>query len=314
VIDTLRSAAEHGAKVFNYAMMAKSQRDADGWLCDVQDRLTNDIFRIRARVVVNATGAWADLLPASRVPLRLTKGAHLVIDRTRLPINDAIVMTDENRILFAIPWGKRVILGTTDTDYDGDRDAPICDRADAEYILRITNASFPTAALTFAAIKSTWAGLRPLIDGGKSGAPSDISRKHLIEMTEPGWIDVAGGKLTTYRLMAEQTVDRILSHLNLDARPCATATTPLLAPFSGVVPPDVTRDAVEHFCSNEWAVHLDDVMTRRTSWRHYVDDLDAVAEQVSRWMSEILDWDGSNRQEEIASFRSLLHDRLEASS
>ena len=149
VIDTLRSAANNGAKVFNYAALMEGRPSADGWTCQVQDKLSDQISQINARVVVNATGAWADLLPASRVPLRLTKGSHLVIDRARLPINDAIVLADGKRILFAIPWGVRVILGTTDTDYQGDRDSPVCDRADAEYILRIANLNFPSAAPDF---------------------------------------------------------------------------------------------------------------------------------------------------------------------
>jgi glycerol-3-phosphate dehydrogenase len=336
VLDTLRSAAQHGAKVFNYASLIKSQLFADGWTCHVQDQLVKrNIARIKARVVVNATGAWADLLPASRVPLRLTKGVHLVIDHARLPIDDAVVMADGKRILFAIPWGRRVILGTTDTDFQGDRDHPTVDPQDIEYILRITIATFPAIKLARADIRSTWAGLRPLIDGGQSGAPSDISRKHLIEMPEPGWIDVAGGKLTTYRLMAEQTVDRIVSYLKIPAPACATAKTPLLAcsPFSGracearpaghawqarplnenappapttftgILPPEVSRDAVEHFCRHEWASHLADIMLRRTSWQHYLDDPDTVAEQISHWMAKALEWDPPRREEELARYR-----------
>ena len=332
VIDTLRSAANNGAKVFNYAALMEGRPSADRWTCQIQDKLSDQISQIDASVVVNATGAWADLLPASRVPLRLTKGSHLVIDRKRLPINDAIVMADGKRILFAIPWGVRVILGTTDTDYQGDRDAPVCDRADAEYILRIANLNFPSAALTFADIKSTWAGLRPLIDGKKSGAPSDISRRHLIEMTEPGWFDVAGGKLTTYRLMAEQTVDRIVTHLKIDAPQSSTATTPLIQPFSrvacdptsaahgshatrlkgsapsfrGITPPEVAREAVEHFCRKEWALCLDDVMIRRTSWQHYVDDPDAVAGRVSQWMAEVLAWAPGARDDERTRYLGTL--------
>jgi glycerol-3-phosphate dehydrogenase len=308
VLDTLRSAAHHGAKVFNYAQLLQSDRSSHRWTCQIQDQLSRQIVRVTARGVVNATGAWANLLPQSRVPLRLTKGVHLVIDHARLPIADAIVMADGKRILFAIPWGRRVILGTTDTDYQGDRDTPTPDPADIDYILRVANDNFPGLKLTPADIKSTWAGLRPLIDGGESGAPSDISRRHLIEMPQPGWIDVAGGKLTTYRLMAEQTVDRIVSHLQINAAPCTTATSPLIDSigFSGILPPDVTQEAVEHFCREEWAVQLSDVMLRRTGWQHYVDDAETVAEQVCAWMAAALNWPASQRD---AQLRVYLQDK-----
>jgi len=201
------------------------------------------------------------------------------------------VTAEGPRILFAIPWGERTILGTTDTDYAGDLDSPGVDASDVRYILDVANRTFPAAGLTPADVTSTWAGLRPLI-ADPSGRPSDISRAHQIHMTEPGWLDVAGGKLTTYRLMAEQAVDRVVDFLKFRAAPCATATEPLLptagdARFSGVVPPDVSREAVEHYCRHEWAVHLDDVMIRRSGWRHYVDDPAAVERRVLGWMEEI---------------------------
>ena len=126
-------------------------------------------------------------------------------------------------------------------------------------------------------------------------------------MTEPGWFDVAGGKLTTYRLMAEQTVDQIVRHANLSARPCTTATTPLLADaatFSGILPPKVSKEAVEHFCNEEWAIHLSDVMIRRTSWRHYHRNHMQIAEQVAGWMAENLAWDQETAQNELTMYRS----------
>jgi glycerol-3-phosphate dehydrogenase len=125
-------------------------------------------------------------------------------------------------------------------------------------------------------------------------------------MPHPGWFDVAGGKLTTYRLMAEQTIDRIIDFANLKAASCATATTPLLPeserPFSGIVPPAVTREPVEHFCRNEWAIHLSDIMIRRTSWRYYHRDHLPIAQQVAAWMREMLDWSLDRMNEELASY------------
>jgi len=311
VLDTLRSASDHGAILCNYAPLRATERSTDGtWRCKVHDTLGDARLDVTAKCVVNAAGAWADTFAASRVKLRLTKGVHLVIDRSRLPINDAVVMAEGTRILFAIPWGERVILGTTDTDYDGPVDAPTCDAADVRYILGVTNATFPAAKLTPTDVISSWAGLRPLIASGNddTGKPSDVSRAHDISMTEPGWFDVAGGKLTTYRLMAEQTIDRVVERISASVKRCATAHTPLVTNgavrFSGILPPAVSREPVEHFCRGEWAARLDDVMIRRTSWHYYHRDREAIAERVARWMAELLGWDDAKLDEELRHYRT----------
>ncbi|HEV2292518.1 MAG TPA: glycerol-3-phosphate dehydrogenase/oxidase [Tepidisphaeraceae bacterium] len=320
VLDTIRSAAAAGAMVANYTALESATAHGDTWRCRVSDKLqwhgrhahatgAGQLTELRARVVVNATGAWAASLAASGVALRLTKGVHLVIDRSRLNVPDAVVMAEGSRILFAIPWGQRVILGTTDTDYDGPIDTPTCDDSDIRYVLGVANATFPTAHLEPHDVISSWAGLRPLIAGGSNarGKPSDLSRRHQIRMTQPGWLDVAGGKLTTYRLMAEQTVDEVVAYTKRPAARCTTHNTPLLSnghdpAYSGILPPEVSRAAVEHYCRNEWAMTLSDVMIRRTSWRYYQHDHLAVAAQVAGWMAELLDWDEPRRQRELAVY------------
>src|SRR6266576_2402164 len=274
VLDTLRSAARSGATVVNYCRFknanratwerrrpagefqtidlrdapAGRQRSQDEiWECELEDRLTQKTFTIGAHTVVNATGPWADGLPHSHVKLRITKGIHLVVARSKVPVPDTVVMTEGKRILFAIPWGERTILGTTDTDYNGPLDHVTADAADIRYVLQVTNQFFPNAKLSDGDVISTWAGLRPLI-ANPDGTPSDISRSHEIRNPEPGWWDVAGGKLTTYRLMAEQTVDQIvkslneLNGLNRGLTACRTADEPLLPQnevtgVSGILPP-----------------------------------------------------------------------------
>ena len=315
-LDTLRSAAKHGAAILNYHRFKKATR-GEFWDCKIEDRRGGQEFNVRARAVVNATGPWADGLPHSQVKLRVTKGVHLVVDRVRVPVPETVVMTEGKRILFAIPWGERTILGTTDTDYAGSLDDVTADAADIQYVLQITNQFFPKAGLTTADVINTWAGLRPLI-ADPSGKPSDISRSHEIHSPEPGWWDVAGGKLTTYRLMAEQTVDRIVKglrksrDLNGSLQPCRTADEPLLAPaetagVSGILPPEFSRRAVEHFCGNEWAVHLDDVMVRRTSWHYYHRDAAEKAGRVADWMGELLNWTDEQRNRELDDYRSRLN-------
>ena len=312
VIDTLRSASTHGATVLNYVALesAKPASRGGGWECALLERSSGQSSTLTARAIVNAAGPWADKLPASHIKLRLSKGVHLVVARERLNVPEAVVMTDGKRILFAIPWGQRVILGTTDTDYDAaELENPACDASDVDYILKITNRAFPDAHLSSVDVIGTWTGLRPLI-ANPNGSPSDISREHEIHMPQPGWFDVAGGKLTTYRLMAEQTVDRIVKHLDLKAKDCTTEHEPLLpadeTAFSRVVPPAVSRDAVEHYCRAEWAVHLDDVMVRRSSWQHYHADSDAIARQVCEWMAASLNWTPEQAAAELQRYESLV--------
>lgn len=308
VLDTLRSAARHGATVANYTHLEDASPDGDRWLCRARDVLSGRDYPIAARSVVHAAGPWAEKLPQSSIRLRLTKGVHLVIDRERLPLSDAVVVTEAERILFALPWGERVILGTTDTDYNGVIEEVRAETSDLEYILGVVNRGFPSAKLTEADVISHWAGLRPLIAAKHASGPSDISRAHLIRSPQAGWLDVAGGKLTTYRRIAEQVVDRVVRHLGRKAKPCRTALEPLLdanavEEGSGILPPEVGPDVVEHACRGEWAVHLDDVMLRRTSWHYYHGRADEIALEAADWMADVLGWDHAQREAELARYR-----------
>ncbi|MGQ9574207.1 MAG: glycerol-3-phosphate dehydrogenase/oxidase [Thermoguttaceae bacterium] len=310
VLDTLRSAARHGAVVANYTRLEDAQPQAGRWRCRLCDLIGQRWLEIETRTVVNAAGPWAQTLPHAAVRLRLTKGVHLVIDRGRLPVPAAVVMTDGRRILFAIPWQRRVILGTTDTDYEGAPEGVQTEAADAAYILEVTNRHFPAARLSLPDVRASWAGLRPLI-AQRGGRPSDISRAHQIRMPKPGWFDVAGGKLTTYRLIAEQVVDRLVRYLGLRAAPCRTAQQPLLEPeavrgTSSIVPPEPTPELVAHFCREEWAVHLEDIMLRRTAWHYYCEDRQELAGRVARWMSPLLGWDAQRIRAEQAQYRQAL--------
>jgi glycerol-3-phosphate dehydrogenase len=306
VIDTLRSAARNKAVIVNHLKFIDAQRFGQEWVCQLRDAAKGAEFEIRTRVIVNAAGPWSDRLPHSHTKLRLTKGVHLVVDRTRLPVPEAVVMSQGERIMFAIPWGERVILGTTDTDYDGDIANPTCDAADVAEILAVVNEVFPDTALTMGDVISTWSGLRPLV-ADPHGNPSDISRRHKIEMSNPGWWDVTGGKLTTYRLMGEETVDQIAHHLDRHLEPCRTAELPLLTTDEsvtaiGVVPPEVNEKFVRQACRHEWAEHLDDVMIRRTSWRYYHRDHEQIAKQVANWMASELGWSAERKDEELAEY------------
>ncbi len=309
VLDTLRSAARHGAVLRNYARFRDAQREGDIWRCELEDRITHQSFVVRARTLVNATGPWAQQVPHSAVKLRLSKGIHLVIDRRRLDVPSAVVITEGSRLLFVLPWGERVIIGTTDTDYTGAPENVAVDASDLAYVLRTVNDFFPRVALSEQDVVSSWAGVRPLI-ANPDGSPSDISRAHQIHCPEPGWWDVAGGKLTTYRLMAEQTVDQIARKLGRTGLTCRTATEPLLptteTEFSGILPAPFSQAAVAHFVRNEWAHSLEDVLVRRSGWHYFYRDRAARAEQVADWMAELAGWSADRRHAEISAYRTTL--------
>jgi glycerol-3-phosphate dehydrogenase len=345
VLDTLRSAERHGARIVNYLRFENAESRKSGWECRLTDGLMNNTFKVQTRAVINATGPWSATVPFSSVRLRLTKGIHLVIDAARLSVSEALVMSENKRILFVIPWGERVIVGTTDTDYAGPLDEIYADADDVRYVLDVTNHAFPEARLSPQDVIGTWAGLRPLI-AAKGGGPSDISRVHQISQPHPGWLDVAGGKLTTYRLIAEQTVDRLLIFLGRRGQSCRTAEEPLLTfesggqaflpvkeetdknvyppevpmgtiPFSvrenrdslqqvsGILPPPRDREIVAFYCRNEWAVHLDDIMIRRTSWHYESRSPEEGAPLVAAWMAEELDWDAARQDAELGRYRVL---------
>lgn len=310
VLDTLRSAAANGALVANYTSFKDSRRTGNLWTCEIEDTLRNRTFNVQARTVINATGPWAEHIPHSKVKLRLSKGIHIVVDRKRLPVGEAVVITEGKRILFMLPWGDRVIVGTTDTDYQAAPEEVRVNGTDIAYVLRTVNNSFPSLALQEGDIISSWAGLRPLV-ANPDGSPSDISRAHQITSPEQGWWDITGGKLTTYRLMAEQATDKIVKHLGRTVTRCRTATDPLLpseasATYSAIIPPSCSHETVQHYVKKEWAIHLDDVMLRRSGWHYYHKNSAQLAGEVAAWMGELLGWSPAQQQEEVAAFHDLV--------
>lgn len=212
---TATAAIEYGVPVANYLEATALRYDGDQVVgITARDGITDETFAIDAQVVINATGVWADCVRgtngATPLHIRPAKGVHITIPRDRLPIDGAAILevAGEGRVVFVIPWGEFVYIGTTDTAYDGDRDTPTCDADDVATILRTVNEVLRTP-ITANEIIGTWAGLRPLIaDTADTSAPTaDVSRRHVIVDDGNGLITVTGGKLTAYREMAEDTVD-----------------------------------------------------------------------------------------------------------
>ena len=185
----------------------------------VQDSLSGDIARIKAKRAVVAGGVWADrienlLHPDAEDRLRPSKGIHLLFSRTDVPVGDAAALipdAERERMLFVIPWLDSVLVGTTDTEYSGEIDSPTVDEGDRKYVLDALNSVFHLD-LSEADIAGAYAGLRPLVKG-KEGATADLSRRHSVYDVAPSVIGITGGKLTTWRKMAEDAVDRLAEEL-----------------------------------------------------------------------------------------------------
>jgi glycerol-3-phosphate dehydrogenase len=177
---------------------------------------------VRASVIINATGPWCDTVrqleaPAAAPVLRLTKGVHVVVPQARVGNQHAIIFTSplDGRVMFILPWNEWTYIGTTDTDSAAAPDAVTADETDLVYLLRSANAMFPGAHLGPEDVVSSWAGLRPLLAADPSAAASLLSREHRILRGPLGMLTLAGGKLTTFRPMAAEGVDRAMEALGL---------------------------------------------------------------------------------------------------
>lgn len=235
-IEIIKLASQQGACITNYTEVTEfiytSNKVSGAMLID---RVTGNTLSISAKVVVNATGPWVDelrIINQSRQgkQLHLTKGVHIVVPFHRLPVHQAIYFdVPDGRMIFAIPRGRVTYIGTTDTDYQGDKNVVLATRDDVNYILHAVNETFPSVLLTLADVESSWAGLRPLIhEEGKSA--SELSRKDEIFESPTGLISIAGGKLTGYRKMAERVVDKVIDQQFEDCNLKSCTTDKMILP------------------------------------------------------------------------------------
>ena len=214
-LEVLKTALNYDAKIINYTEALKFIfEDSRVVGATVKDNLSNETFNIRAKYVVNATGPWVDDLRQTNHSktgkrLHLTKGVHLVVAHNKLPVKQSVYFdVPDGRMMFAIPRGKVTYFGTTDTNYQKDKNNVTTNLVDATYLISAVNNMFPEINLTLNDIQSSWAGLRPLIhEEGKSA--TELSRKDEIFVSETELISIAGGKLTGYRKMAERIVDLV---------------------------------------------------------------------------------------------------------
>lgn len=218
VIETLRSAVAMGATAVSF-VKARGAKMEHGRVTSIecQDQRNEKIFSIRGKHFVSTVGPWTDIVGAHifknwKRQLRPSKGIHITLEKTRLPLDCAVVMStskDQKRIVFGIPRHEMIIIGTTDTDYQGDPADVHSNKEDVEYLLKVAGSYFPGANLRQDDIIASYSGVRPLVDDG-SATESKTSREHLILNDDRNVTFVAGGKYTTYRRMAAQTVESCL--------------------------------------------------------------------------------------------------------
>jgi glycerol-3-phosphate dehydrogenase len=258
-----RTAAAHGAVVATRARVVELLRDPDGNRVTgarVRDEETGRDVNVSARRVVVCAGVWTDLIHQmagvrAGYQVRMSKGVHVVVPYEAIRSDTGIILRTEKSVLFIIPWGQRWIVGTTDTDWDGEREEPAATGEDVDYILAQANRVL-VSPLTRSDVIGVYAGLRPLVAADESAPTAKLSREHVVDEPAPGLVSIAGGKFTTYRVMARDVVDTAVADydrwvpasvtdqlplLGAEGLAAATAEAGRLAEEYGV-----SRDTVEH--------------------------------------------------------------------
>lgn len=361
-----RTAAEHGATVLTRTAVVGLERDGDRVVgARVLDRETGRVHSVRARTVISATGVWTDdMIKMTGVDfpfhVRMSKGVHILVPRDRLDLHTGLIMRTEKSVLFVIPWAEHWIIGTTDTEWSLDKNHPTATAADVQYILDHVNAVL-REPLTRADIVGTYAGLRPLMTGA-SKETAKLSREHAVAEPAPGLFVIAGGKYTTYRVMAADVVDAVATRLGGAIPVSRTAELPIVgaagyrelladvpalaaevrlpadvvehllgrygslvtdlfalidadptlrAPLPGA--PDHLAAEIVYAVTHEGALHLDDLLTRRTRLSIELPDRGlAAAPDIARLAAPHLGWTPETTNTEINRYYDRVHAELAA--
>jgi glycerol-3-phosphate dehydrogenase len=364
-----RTAAAHSAVIGTRLSVVGLLRSAERVTgARVRDEESGRILEVSAEAVVICAGVWTDLVHElggvqAGYKVRMSKGVHIVVPRAAVDADTGMILRTEKSVLFFIPWGEHWIVGTTDTDFAGDRAEPVATEEDIEYILAAANRVL-ARPLIRADVIGVYAGLRPLVDapagnGAKpnGGKPTTkLSREHVVDTPVPGLASIAGGKFTTYRLMARDVVDAAVADWDREVPGSVTEQVPLLGadglaavqPAVGRLAEDygVPRAAVEHLLgrygtlaaevlelvkgdaalgrplatghpylraevayavSHEGALHVEDVLMRRT--RLFIESADsgaAVAADVAALMGRPLGWSRRRRAAETRRYLDLV--------
>ncbi len=364
-MEIARTAAAYGAAVAISARVTDLLREGERVVgAVVRDQEGGEEVHVHAKQVINATGVWADniqeMAGRGRVQVRASKGIHIVVPKDRIHADSGMILRTETSVLFVVPWGTHWIIGTTDTDWELDLAHPAASATDIQYLLDRVNQVLRTP-LTHEDVEGVYAGLRPLL-AGESEATSKLSREHAVAQTAAGLITIAGGKYTTYRVMAKDAVDAAARSLPQRVPPCVTDRTPLLGAegyhalwnrrrrladevgihvsriehllnrYGSLISelltlledrpelgeridgaPDYLKVEALYAASHEGALHLDDLLTRRT--RISVQTFDrglAAARDVAPLMGEVLGWDDTTLKREIEHYEARIAAEVES--
>jgi len=356
VASLARTAASYGAHVASRVQVEGLIKVGERVVgVNAHDLETGEKFEIRAKQVVNATGVWTDDTQAmvgerGQFKVRASKGIHLVVPRDRFQGKSGLLLRTEKSVLFVIPWGRHWLVGTTDTDWHLDKAHPAATAADIDYLLEHVNKVL-AVPLTREDVEGVYAGLRPLL-AGESDQTSKLSREHLVAHSVPGLVVIAGGKWTTYRVMAKDAIDAAVSALDGKISPSVTQDIALLGaegyqaawnkrakiarkfgvhtvriehllnrygtltdelldlilddptlaePLPGA--DDYIGAEVVYAASHESALHLDDVLARRTrisieAWDRGI----SAAPVAAALMARVLGWDDDTVEREVAYY------------
>ncbi len=356
-VEVVRTAAAYGARVASRARAVGFLRQRDGVRgVVVHDEETGDDIEVKARRVIVAGGVWTGELQSEAgvvggLEVHASKGVHLVLRKECLPLETGLIVRTEKSVLLVIPWDRHWIVGTTDTDWTLGHIDPVANAADIDYLLAHLNAEL-SVEVSRRDVVASFAGLRPLLHN-KASSTAQLSRKHAVAQPMPGLSVVAGGKFTTYRVMAADVVDLALSDLGRRAPRSRTTQVPLVGasgyaerwadrselakragitseamerllrrygglagellddiaanPALGAAIPgagDYLLAEVRHAASREGALHLEDVLERRTRVAlEYHDRGMAAAEAIGTAMASVLGWSPSALQKELAHYR-----------
>jgi glycerol-3-phosphate dehydrogenase len=355
-LTVIRTAAAYGARVLNSAEVIAFNRAGERLVgARVRDIESGEEVDVSASVVINATGVWTDDVQTlaggrGRFHVRASKGVHIVVPRDRVNSETGMILRTEKSVLFVIPWTTHWIIGTTDTDWSLDKAHPAASRADIDYILEHVN-SVLAVPLTHDDIQGVYAGLRPLLSG-ESEVTSQLSREHAVARPQPGLISIAGGKYTTYRVMAADAVDAarediggsvpdsVTHHIPLvgaegypamvnqidslakryhlpgwrmqhlldrygsltdELLALASQDPALMEPLHGAE--EYLTVEILYAASHEGALHLDDLLARRTRISIETPDRGVTAaEGVARLVADPLGWDDDRVSNEVAAY------------
>jgi glycerol-3-phosphate dehydrogenase len=341
-----QSCADKGGTVLNYFRVSGLLKDGNGKINGVKakDISSGEEFILKTKLVINATGVFADEIarmdkPGSQPTIRPSQGVHIVIDKSFLRSESAIMIpkTNDGRVLFAIPWYNEVVIGTTDTPIDTISLEPVALEKEINFILQ-TAEEYLVKPPRREDVLCIFAGLRPLAaDPGNPASTKEVSRRHKITLSDSGLLTIIGGKWTTYRRMAEETIDRAIREGFLEKAKCVTSNLKLATrtrnntsgrlhiygdnstdiekiilenPESGKsIDPRLpyTRAEILWICRNEMPLSIEDILARRTrSLFLNARASSDIAPEVADLMANEFGYDQKWKEEQLESYRSLV--------